>query len=103
MATMLSHYLNFLSICAQHSEFLSPPSLPDTILSLFFQSLCGFAPAFHVGSISKVTNQNILDIMTLSSISVFDSDQLKIVLSADLVFLSISFLNDIVFIMLLPV
>ena len=46
-------WLSSRSICARRSEFLSLPLLPDTILRLVFQVLCGFAPTFYVGSFSK--------------------------------------------------
>ena len=45
--------LSFRVICAQRSAFLGLPLLPETILSQFSQISCGFAAAFHVGSISK--------------------------------------------------
>ena len=50
-------YLSFRSICARRSEFLSLPLLPDTILRLVFQVLCGFAPTFYVGSFSNNRKQ----------------------------------------------
>ena len=45
--------LSFCNICARRSEFLSLPLLPDTILRLVFQVLCGFAPTFYVGSFNN--------------------------------------------------
>ena len=54
-------------------------------------------------SACKVLDQNIFDVMISASIGVFNSDQLKIMILADLVFLAIAFFDGLIFKVLLAV